>query len=399
MRSARNVLAALLLLLAPLGAAAPAAAHTTPPRDPQAALAPLVTTTEAIPDRYIVTLKDGVEPASVTAAVPKVTPRFTYTSVLHGFAAELTGRQLSAVRGLPGVEAVHQDGLVTATDAGERFTPRTPAATWGLNRINQRNLPLNGRYDVSGTGAGVNAYVVDTGIDFQHAEFDSGRAVPGFDAVGDGRNGQDCHGHGTHVAGTIGGATYGVAHKANLIAVRVLGCDGRGSNSAIIAGFDWVALHAQQPAVMNASLGGARSMLTDRAVNRVAEQGIAPVVAAGNDAQDACDVSPAGAERAITVGATDINDNEAGFSNFGKCVAIYAPGVGIVSAKAGGGTVSLNGTSMASPHVAGVAVLLKEAYPRATAEDVRLWIGERSTSGALNVSKTSPNKLLYTGGL
>jgi subtilisin family serine protease len=217
--------------------------------------------------------------------------------------------------------------------------------------------------------------------------------------MGDGRNGQDCQGHGTHVAGTVGSADYGVAPKARLVSVRVLGCDGKGTLAGIIAGFDWVAKHAQQPAVANASLGGSYSPALNDAANALADAGVLPVVAAGNDAQDACRVSPASADRVLTVGATDSSDSETGFSNYGRCLSLLAPGQAIVSAKLGGGSVALDGTSMASPHAAGVALLYKAANPGANAAAVAGWVDTQSTKDVLKIIQNTPNRLLFTGGL
>ncbi|MFC8916767.1 S8 family peptidase [Streptomyces sp. NPDC057116] len=388
--SARRACAALLLLL-PLAATPVTATAAEPVAEP----APLRTTAgTAVPDQYIVTLKSGAASAAVTQRLG-ITPLHEYTSVLRGFTARLDASQLTTVRGLPDVAAVEQDAVVTA---GPVTAPRAVAASWGLDRVDQPYLPLNGQFHVNGTGAGATAYVLDTGIDYAHPEF-GGRAVPGFDAMGDGRNGQDCNGHGTHVAGTVGGATYGVARQSRLVSVRVLGCDSRGSWGGIIAGMDWVVKNARQPAVLNGSLGGPRSDAVNQAATALSDSGVLPVIAAGNDAIDACNVSPASAQRVLTVGATNHLDRETDFSNYGACLDMYAPGAAIVSARLGGGSVSLNGTSMASPHVAGVAVLFKARHPSATPAQVYTWLVEASVKDILTVTKSSPNRLLQTGGL
>ncbi|WP_078900650.1 S8 family peptidase [Streptomyces sp. SBT349] len=366
--------------------------------------APLRRAADPIPGQYIVTLdEDASTEAVTTMAAPEVEPLFTYTSALNGFAAELTAEQVEAVRAQPGVVAVEEDGIASATEIAPAdqiaaADPLAPAASWGLDRIDQRVLPLDHQYNVARTGAGTTVYVVDSGIDFSHSEF-GGRALRGPDYVGDGLGSADCNGHGTHVAGTVGGATYGVATQVSLVSVRVLGCDGQGAWSGIIAGFDWVAANARQPAVVNASLGGGYNQAANDAVDRLASRGVLPVVAAGNDSIDACQVSPASANWALTVGATDPNDVQSSFSNHGQCLEIYAPGRDILSARIGGGITSKNGTSMASPHVAGVAALYKSVNPGASVQDVAYWLIGQSTKGVLRVSPGSPNQLLFTSGL
>ncbi|MFF8830742.1 S8 family peptidase [Streptomyces sp. NPDC015131] len=388
--SLRRACVALLLLL-PL-AATPATAAAPP--EP----APLLTSPAAVPGQYIVTLKPGPHSAVQLTQRVGVTPLHEYARVLHGFAARLDASQLAAVRSFPEVAAVEQDTVVSAPPVPSGPTVRVPAASWGLDRIDQPYLPLDRQFHVNGSGAGATAYVLDTGIDYRHPEF-GGRAVPGFDAMGDGRGGQDCNGHGTHVAGTVGGATFGVARSVRLVSVRVLGCDGRGSYAGMIAGMDWVARNAARPAVLNGSLGGPRSDSLNRAATALSDGGVLPVVAAGNDSADACGVSPASAARVLTVGATDHLDRETDFSNFGPCLDIYAPGAAIVSARLGGGSVTLNGTSMASPHVAGVAALYTAQNPSATPAGTYGWIMDQSVKDVLSVSKGSPNRLLQTGGL
>ncbi|MER7109246.1 S8 family peptidase [Streptomyces sp. NPDC000229] len=388
---ARRACVAMLLLLPLSATPATAATAATAADEP----APLRTAAAPISDQYIVTLKPGTTSAAGITQLLGVTPLHEYTHVLRGFSAELSASQLATVRGLPDVQAVEQDAVVTV---GPLRSNRVPAASWGLDRIDQPYLPLNQQFHVNSTGAGATAYILDTGIDYRHAEF-GGRAVPGFDAMGDGRNGQDCNGHGTHVAGTVGGATYGVARQAALVSVRVLGCDGKGAYSGMIAGMDWVAKNAKQPAVLNGSLGGPRSEAVNQAATNLSDSGVLPVVAAGNDSIDACNVSPASAARVLTVGASDHQDKETGFSNYGPCLDIYAPGAAIVSARLGGGSVALNGTSMAGPHVAGVAALLKARHPSATPAQVYTWVLDQSVKDVLTVSKSSPNRLLQTGGL
>ncbi|MEW2069488.1 S8 family peptidase [Streptomyces sp. NPDC007346] len=387
---------AALLLIAPLiGTTTPATADTGPEG------VPVERSVRAVPGQYIITLEPELSPDTFLREFG-LRPLFTYGNVLNGVAATLTATELEAVRAVPGVLAVEENAevAVDAPRAGGLF--RAPAAGWGTDRIDQRALPLDDTFTTTATGDGVKVYVVDTGIDAAHAEFGD-RVVNGYDAVGDGRDGQDCNGHGTHVAGTVGGSTSGVAEDVSLVNVRVLDCRGRGTWAGILAGFDWVAEDAaagSTPAVLNASLGGARSNAVDAAVEAVVDAGVLPVVAAGNDDSDACDVSPAAADGVVTVGASDRQDRETSFSNWGSCLSLYAPGADIVAARLGGGTVSLNGTSMASPHVAGVAALYKEKNPSATPAAVANWLTGTATPDVLSgLGQGSPDLLLYTGGL
>jgi subtilisin family serine protease len=426
MRPSSRWAPAAVLLLIPLLCGSVAAADTgrnsgpgnDPGPGPGQSLVPVERSNRAVPDQYIVTLKPSL---STTTALRQLglTPLFTYEKVLRGFAVVLTPSQLNYVRAFPGIEAVEENSTVTvdpsevASRLGARTGPggaagpdrtrptpaRVRAESWGLDRIDQRTLPLDNEFTVTGTGRGVTAYIVDTGIETANSEF-GGRATNGFDVIGDGRNGQDCNGHGTHVAGTTGGANYGVARGSSLVGVRVLDCQGSGTTAGVVAGFDWVAKNATQPAVLNASLGGSASTAVDTAVNSVSDAGVLPVVAAGNEAQDACAVSPARAEGALAVGATDRRDGQTDFSNFGECLAIYAPGADIVSAKLGGGSIAHSGTSMASPHVTGVAALYKERNPGATPGNIAGWLASEATEDTISrLGPGSPDLLLYTGRL
>ncbi|MFD3353479.1 S8 family peptidase [Streptomyces fradiae] len=373
------------LALSPTLASAATAAEPVP--------APLLTVAQAPADqeikgRYIVTLKAGADPAGL-AKEDKVRTRHLYRDVLNGFAADLSAAQLDELRRDSRVLSIEEDQKVAATATQTN-------APWGLDRIDQRS-GRNGTYTYNRNGAGVTAYVIDTGIDTAHADF-GGRARNVFDAFGG--NGQDCNGHGTHVAGTVGGATYGVAKGVQLRGVRVLDCQGSGSFSGIIAGFDWVRQNAVKPAVANASLGGGYSAALNNAATALANSGVHLAVAAGNENQNACNVSPASASGTITVAASDSSDRKASFSNYGNCTDLYAPGVSITSARAGGGSTAMSGTSMASPHVSGVAALYKSAYGDASSATVNNWLVGNSTANVIggNYSGT-PNRLLFKSTL
>ncbi|HET8781189.1 MAG TPA: S8 family peptidase [Pyrinomonadaceae bacterium] len=316
--------------------------------------------------------------------------KHVYQNALNGFAVEMTEAQAEALSNDFRVKFVEEDGVVQA-DATQSNPP------WGLDRIDQRNRPLNAIYTFNWTGAGVRAYVIDTGIRTSHAQF-GGRASNVFDAFGG--SGADCNGHGTHVAGTIGGSTYGVAKSSLPRGVRVLDCNGSGSNSGVIAGVDWVRLNHIAPAVANMSLGGGASSALDTAVNNLHNANVTIAVAAGNNnGANACNVSPARAANAITVGSTTTSDARSSFSNIGTCLDIFAPGSGILSAwfSSNTATATLSGTSMASPHVAGAAALYKQANPSASSTTIRNALVNNATTNVLtNVGTGSPNRLLYT---
>jgi subtilisin family serine protease len=281
---------------------------------------------------------------------------------------------------------------------------QTPVSSWGLDRLDQRTLPLDDSYTYTTTASNVNAYIIDTGIRLSHQTF-GGRAQTGFDAVDPGGTADDCHGHGTHVAGTVGGAEYGVAKGVNLYAVRVLDCRGSGMTDQVLAGIDWVTRNAVAPAVANMSLGGSASGALDQAVRDSIASGVTYAVAAGNgdilgNPKDACTVSPARVAEAITVSATDSDDTKAPWANVGACVKIFAPGVLITSASNASDTetATWSGTSMATPHVTGAAALYLANNPGATPADVQAALLANATFDAVvNPGTDSPNALLYTG--
>ena len=371
---------------APEKAAAPQAA-------PLLALSPGA---QAIQDAYIVVLRDGADPRAVAAAAG-VAPKFVY-SVISGFAGTMTAAQVSGLQRNPQVAYIEPDQVVTAvTDQLN--------ATWGLDRINQRDLPLDGKYSYTYTGDGVRAYIIDTGIDAAHSQFlrsdGTSRAQNVYNAIS-GETSSDCNGHGTHVAGTVGAKTYGVAKLSLLRGVKVLSCSGSGSSSGVLAGIDWVRVNHVKPAVANMSLGGGFSQAENDAVVNLSNAGVFVAVAAGNENQDACNVSPASAgygTAVTTVNASDRTDTRASFSNYGKCTDIYAPGVGITSAWIGSGSTETNtisGTSMASPHVAGVSALVKHRYGDVSSASVWSYISGAASSGKIKSNPTgTPNLLLY----
>lgn len=350
---------------------------------------------QPITGRYIVVFKPGAPAAEVSAAAEHAgglggQVDFVYESALTGFAGTFPEQAIFGLSHNPNVDFIEEDQEITL-DASQS------PATWGLDRIDQRNLPLNNAYTYNYTGAGVTAYIIDTGIRISHNEF-GGRAASGYDFVDRDSNADDCNGHGTHVAGTVGGATYGVAKGVSLVAVRVLNCSGSGTTSGVIAGIDWVtSQHTTGKAVANMSLGGSVSSALDNAVRNSIADGVVYAIAAGNSNRDACKFSPARTAEAITVGATTSSDARASYSNYGSCLDLFAPGSSITSAwyTSNSATNTISGTSMATPHVAGVAALYLEGH-NASPQQVRDAIVNAATANVVNnAGRNSPNRLLY----
>jgi subtilisin family serine protease len=359
-------------------------------------------TGELIPGQYIVVfrrdVRDAKSVAKALAGKHGAKLKRTYEAALKGMAIELPDTAAAALRQEPAVDYVEQNQVVHAI--ADPIVQ--PGATAGLDRIDQRFLPLSGTYSYSADGAGVRVYILDTGLNFDHTDF-GGRAVLGTDVSWSGTtDGVDCNGHGTHVAGTIGGTMYGVAKKVQLYAVRVLDCQGSGNIFTVLDGIDWVTRNRVLPAVANMSLGSGYSPSTNQAVSNSIAAGVVYAVAAGNNAADACNYSPSSTYMALTVAASDQSDVLASFSNTGYCVDMEAPGVGITSDWIGSdnATNTISGTSMASPHVAGAAALYLSTNPSAGPYEVGVALTGNATAGVLtSVPAGTENRLLYTGFL
>lgn len=387
----RNVVAVAILALA-LAACSDSPTAVNPETEPNLAAA---SSSPTVAGRFIVTLRERTDPGAV-AREHGVRPDYVYTHALNGFAGAVSDAAREGLLRDSRVVRVEPDGIATivTTQSG---------ATWGIDRVDQRALPLSGTYSYTSTGSGVTAYILDTGILFGHTEF-GGRATSGFDAV-DGGTADDCNGHGTHVSGTVGGATYGIAKAVALVGVRVLNCSGSGTLSGVIAGVDWVAGDhaAGSPAVANMSLGGGSNNSLDDAVKGMIADGVATAVAAGNGnsagrGQNACRYSPAGVAEAMTIGATDQTDSKTVWSNYGSCVDWFAPGLNITSAwnTDPTATKTISGTSMATPHTAGVAALYLQTNSTATPAQVRTALYDNTTQGIVRNSKTANNHLLFS---
>ncbi|WP_442933338.1 S8 family peptidase [Micromonospora psammae] len=383
-------------------AAALSAAVTTPALAAPAGEIRGASAPGAITGSYLVVLKaDAVGTANSPAARTAVPDRAAdlarryggsvadvYSAALTGFSAKMSAGQARRLAADPAVAYVEQDRVLTVQ--GTQSNP-----PWGLDRIDQRNLPLNSSYTYPNTATNVRAYIIDTGIRTTHTDF-GGRASWGTNTVDS--NNTDCNGHGTHVAGTVGGTRYGVAKDVRLIAVKVLNCSGSGSTTGVVNGINWVTANAVKPAVANMSLGGGASSAIDNAVTNSVNSGITYAVAAGNSSANACSYSPARAAAAITVGATTSSDARASYSNYGSCVDIFAPGSSILSAWRTSDTASntISGTSMASPHVAGAAALVLSANPSYSPAQVASYLTTNATPGKVtNPGTGSPNRLLF----
>ena len=339
----------------------------------------------AIPNEYIVVLKPDFNAQSFSLkSGERILKKY---QTINGMLVETTDDPITLKR--EGVAYVEPNIKM-------HILGSQSGATWGIDRIDSRS-GLDGVYNYSATGSGVNVYVIDTGIMASHSEF-SGRVGSGFSALGDGST-ADCNGHGTHVSGTIAGTTYGIAKRANIYPVRVLDCNGSGSTDWVISGIEWVVNNARRPAVANMSLGGSKMQSINDAVTKAIAKGVVFVVAAGNSSDNACNYSPASTPEAITVAAADKNDTSASFTSFGSCVDTYAPGVSILSAgiSSNTSTATMSGTSMASPHTAGTVALLLEKSPSASPATITAQLINNATRGAITgVPSQTPNLFIYT---
>ncbi len=393
MSAARRILAlGVALSTIIVGLAVPNVAQATS-APPTAAVVPAA---DPVPGQYLVTL-DGTPKAAVSGEAEQLADRYdagvldVYDTALVGFSARMSPDDAQRLAADPRVALVEQDGYVQASD-----TQPTPGGLWGLDRIDQRDLPVDGSYTYANTATNVHAYVLDTGLYLSHGDF-AGRVDPGVDFV-DGGAPADCSGHGTHVTGTLGGTTYGVAKGVRIVPVRVLDCGGQGTFSNVIAGVNWVTQNAIRPAVANMSLGGTRSQTLDNAIGASINSRVTYTVAAGNNRHDSCLSSP-GDRRAIVVGASTQTDTRAEFSNWGSCVDLFAPGDRILSDFLGGGTATASGTSMAAPHVAGAAALYLAGHPLASVEEVTTALACTATIGHVTDTMGSLNVLLDTQDL
>jgi len=348
---------------------------------------------QAIPGSYLVQLRTGADPRGVAAAV-QAQPRHVWQAAVNGFAADLNDGQVRALSRHPDVQVIEQDALVTdALDTTQLNPP-----SWGIDRVDQRNLPLSASYTYTATGAGVHAYIIDTGIYTAHTNF-GGRATFDYNAID--TNNTDCHGHGTHVAGTVGSATYGIAKGVRLHGVKMMNCSGSATTTSAVNAINWVRANAQRPAVANTSWNFTASTTLESAIRNMISSGVFLATSAGNTGGNSCDRLPRKVETATVVASSERTDARSSFSSTGACVDLYAPGGSIVSTVRTGGAGTMSGTSMATPHVTGIAALYKSRFGEATSATVHNWLNTNATPNVISGGGTggTVNRLVYTAGL
>jgi subtilisin family serine protease len=370
---------------------------------PGLAALPYASANAAESSTYIVSVASGVSP-TVVAATAGVVPTYTYSHAINGFAGALTDAQVALLQANPAVTLIEHDAVASANTTEP--TVHSGWDTWGLDRTDQRNLPLSSAYTHNNSGAGVHVYMFDTGIRFSHVEF-GGRASAYYDAIGDGQNGNDCNGHGTHTSGTVGGGlagqATGIANGVTLHSVRILDCTGNGTATQYLNALDFVIANHQSPAVASMSVGfNGRVLSVETGVRNLINSGVTTVVAAGNSRLDACNYTPSAVTEAIVVAASDSADRRASFSNKGACVDLYAPGVAVWSSwyTSDSALARLDGTSMATPHVSGVAALYLQSNPGASNATVQSYLVNNATANVISQNPAgTPNRLLYSNGL